>query len=949
MLFQDRKPGMSTPSHDIDALEAPLQQSLSALETQVQNAGLPREATLQLREVLEKQRRVLQRVQEDRDRFDRAMEAGQAGMVRWDMRANKAWWNACAYRIHGYTPYSFEPTYEFWLSQLHPDDRQRVDAQFNTCCSQQQSELICEYRVIRPGGEVRWVRGIGRFTFDANGVAESFTGIARDITDQKQVQEALARSEAELREAQRVADVGSWTWEPDSDAVTWSEETYHIFGRDPNTPAPGYPQQAGLYTPESWARLQPAVAAAVRSGTPYELDLQVVRPDGTTRWIIARCEPVQDATGRVVKLRGTAQDITPRRRAEEVLRETDATLRRLKEANIIGIIQGEGPRITDANETFLRMLGYSREELERDQLLWPQITPPEYASRDEYAMRQLSIAGAIRPFEKEYLRKGGGRVPVLIGAAKTADVPLRWICFVMDMTEQKRAESERARLAALVQNSNDFIGLAEFDGTPLFLNAGGRRLVGLDPEGPLPPVAEFLFPDDRALYVQEVLPRIMRGERWAGEVTFRHFKTQEPIAVLWDCFAIKDPKTGKPVCIATVTRDIREQKKAQGAIQRSKEMVEQASQAKDRFLAALSHELRTPLTPVLVAVQVMGRDPAFTPEQRDEIHMVERNVALEAKLIDDLLDLTRISQGKMELHLGPVDMHLLLQEVAEICRSELQGKEFHFTMDLAASHHHVLGDAARLHQAVWNLLKNAIKFTPAGGSVTLRTEQPAEGRLAITVSDTGMGIAPELLPRVFEAFEQGDASTTRHFGGLGLGLAISKEIVDLHGGTITAWSEGKGLGTTFTIELATSPAAETQYPQSEGQPARQEGRRSGRILLVEDHSDTRMLMARVLRQRGYEVRTAASVAEAFGLSTTENIDLIVCDIGLPDGSGLDLMRQLAVTHRPIKAIALSGFGMEEDISKSRRAGFLEHLTKPVDLNLLERTVDRIIQTPLRQN
>ena len=931
----------STPNMSIDTSEARVRELLNTLQDQLHSAGLPTDAATQLRQEVQKLSHAQQQMHEDRDRLELALEAGQAGTVQWDMRANKACWNPNAYRIHGYEPGFFEPTYDFWLSQLHPDDRQRVATQFATCLSERRSDVVCEYRILRPTGEVRWVRGVGRFRFGADQVAEFFTGIAVDVTEEVQTQEALARSKAELQEAQRLAHVGSRTWDVDSDTNTWSEELYRIFGRDPKMPSLHHAEHSALYTPESWSRLKPAEEEALRSGTAYELDLEVIRPDETTRWIVTHCEAMRDANGRVIQLRSTVQDITERKQTEQALRENDATLRRLKDANIIGIVQGEEQQIVDANDIFLRMVDYSREDLEAKRLVYSQMTPPEYAPLDEQGMRDLRNAGAANPFEKEYWRKDGSRVPVLLGAARLGDTPLRWIAFVMDLSERKRAEAERQKMATLVQNSRDFIGMANFDGTTIFLNPGGRRLVGLGMDEPVPSVADFLFPEGSSFYEQEVFPTLMHDGRWAGEYTFRHFQTHEPISVLWDCFTVNDPKTGKPLCIATVTRDIREQKRAQEATLQSKELVEQASRAKDQFIASLSHELRTPLTPVLAAVQILERDPSLSPEHLETVQMVQRNVELETRLIDDLLDVTRISRGKLELHMGLVDLHSLLGRVLAICDSDARSAQLRVTMELNAVHHHVQGDTARLQQMFWNLLKNAIKFTPAGGSITIRTSQPAEDRIAISVSDTGVGIEPELLPRIFDVFEQGGQGTTRHFGGLGLGLAISKGIVDLHGGTLTVDSAGKGQGATLTVELRTSaakPASSEDVPIQ----TKKSGHRIGRLLLVEDHPDTRNLMAKVLRKEGYQVQTADSVATSLRLATTEDFDLLLCDIGLPDGTGLDLMRQLISNNRPIKAIALSGFGMEDDIARSKEAGFLAHLTKPIDLNLLDETLDRIM-------
>jgi CheY-like chemotaxis protein len=274
-----------------------------------------------------------------------------------------------------------------------------------------------------------------------------------------------------------------------------------------------------------------------------------------------------------------------------------------------------------------------------------------------------------------------------------------------------------------------------------------------------------------------------------------------------------------------------------------------------------------------------------------------------------------------------------------ICDSDIRSKHLALNLELDAKRHHVRADAARLQQVLWNLLKNAVKFTADGGSIRIATTNPDDGHVRIEVADTGVGIAPAVLPTIFDAFVQGGRAVTRRHGGLGLGLAISKRLVEMHGGRLTAHSDGDGKGSTFGVELPLTSAAATE----EAQPPQQGGVGAAparTILLVEDHPDTAKSMRRLLRSSGYDVRTADSVASASAARSAEAFDLLVCDIGLPDGSGLDLMRQL-LAKRPVKGIALSGYGMEEDVRRSREAGFVEHLTKPVDVRKLEEVIARV--------
>jgi CheY-like chemotaxis protein/anti-sigma regulatory factor (Ser/Thr protein kinase) len=326
--------------------------------------------------------------------------------------------------------------------------------------------------------------------------------------------------------------------------------------------------------------------------------------------------------------------------------------------------------------------------------------------------------------------------------------------------------------------------------------------------------------------------------------------------------------------------------------------------------------------------------------------MIRRNVELEAKLIDDLLDLTKIGRGKLQLHVETVDAHQALRNALHVTSAdEIAMKRLNIHVNLDAEQHHVRGDPARLQQVFWNLLKNAVKFTPAAGNITVSTWNDDRTRLHISVADTGIGIDPDVLPRIFDAFEQGEIAKARAFGGLGLGLAISKGLIDAHGGTIRAQSDGRNRGSTFTVVLDTVPAPVTRAPQEVApSPARKAvAAASGpsiSVLLVEDHQDTARALYRLLQRCGYSVSSADSVNSALRLAAQSDFDVLVSDLGLPDGSGLDLVRELRV-RGPVKAIALTGYGMEEDIARSLEAGFNEHLTKPVNFQKLRATIERI--------
>ncbi len=362
---------------------------------------------------------------------------------------------------------------------------------------------------------------------------------------------------------------------------------------------------------------------------------------------------------------------------------------------------------------------------------------------------------------------------------------------------------------------------------------------------------------------------------------------------------------------------------------------ERASAAKDKFLAMLSHELRTPLTPVLASVTTLEHEKSLPEELREALQIIRRNVELEARLIDDLLDLTRISKGKVRLSFEVVDAHTLLRNALEICQSEIEQKKLELLIEFGANSVFLRADPARLQQIFWNLIKNAVKFTPNGGQLRIRTSNDGAGHLQVEVEDSGCGIDPEVLPRIFYAFEQGRRS---QLGGLGLGLAITKALVEAHQGSIAAESHGRDRGSKFTTVFMT--CERNFVSESISKPQSVSKRRSVRLLLVEDHEDTNRSLTRMLRRRGYEVHPAYDVRTALDLAATKDFDVLVSDIGLPDGSGTDLFRTLRA-RRQIFGIALSGYGMEEDIRRSRDVGFSHHLVKPVDLNKLDSLIQEV--------
>ena len=382
-----------------------------------------------------------------------------------------------------------------------------------------------------------------------------------------------------------------------------------------------------------------------------------------------------------------------------------------------------------------------------------------------------------------------------------------------------------------------------------------------------------------------------------------------------------------------------ERRRIEEELQQQKSIVEAANRTKDHFLAMLSHELRTPLTPVISALEALEIEPTQTEETKASMAMIRRNIELETQLIDDLLDFTRITRDKMQLRFVPIDAHQAVSNVLEICRAEARSKRLDVHLNLRAKSCYVTADAAKFQQIVWNLLKNAIKFTPEEGDITISSDNPSETVFTVSVRDTGIGMEPEVMQRIFDPFEQGNRSFEHRFGGLGLGLAISKSLAQAHGGTLTAQSDGSNRGSTFTLTMQALAQGEAASVASKA--VTDSARQPLKILLVDDHHDTCAALEKLLARRGHLVAAAHDVRSAMEAAISNKFDLLISDIALPDGTGMDLMMQLrAIANVP--GIAMSGFGNNGDIERSLQAGFSEHLTKPIKFEKLNAAIERAI-------
>ncbi|HET6511868.1 MAG TPA: ATP-binding protein, partial [Candidatus Kapabacteria bacterium] len=522
-----------------------------------------------------------------------------------------------------------------------------------------------------------------------------------------------------------------------------------------------------------------------------------------------------------------------------------------------------------------------------------------------------------------------------------------------EIEERKKAEGEvrisENRFRALVEQSPLSIQIYSHDGYCIQANSAWEELFNSDRSQ----LEGYSILDDPQLDAKGMRPYVQRA--FNGESVAIPPAYYDPSEIgrvgrgRWvRAFMYPIRQAGDVREVALILEDVTDRLEFEEALRKAKESAEAANQAKDKFLAILSHELRTPLTPVLTSVQILEMDENFPNEYREWLDVIHRNVELEARLIDDLLDLTRIAKGKLKLNREKIDVHRLIDHVLTIYQSEIEHKELRLLRELNARSTIVEGDPARLQQVLWNLIKNAVKFTPQRGTITVKSDNVGDV-LRIQVQDTGIGIDPQVLPRIFDAFEQGEQTVTRHFGGLGLGLAISKNLVELHGGKIAAESDGRNRGAVFTVELSTSnEVQQVGEGATKGLTREAATSSSPAIMLVDDHQDTSMALKLLLERRGYSVATASSVESALELFAKRSasgrpFDLMISDIGLPDGTGLDLMSKLRQLHPELRAIAVSGFGTDEDIRRSKEVGFAEHLAKPFSFQKLEEVVRRLLR------
>jgi PAS domain S-box-containing protein len=691
-----------------------------------------------------------------------------------------------------------------------------------------------------------------------------------------------------------------------------------------------------------------------------------------------RAEPEDETVQlRRVALETATSILQIRQRAEQEIRRANEILQRrskeLAQALVIMratlestsdaiLVTDEKMRVTDFNEKYLGMWNIPREILEQGPLSEVgEMASHSFADPQQFLERIEEIA-AIGRESFDVLELKDGRI--LERSSKVLNVEGQVagrVWSFRDVTERHLAETTSRRLSAIVASSDDAIVGKDLNSIITSWNSGAERIFGFTAEEMIGKSIMRLIPADRREEEREILFRIRRGERIDHFETIRLAKDGQQLNVSVTISPIKD-SSGRVVGASKVARDITGRKKSEQALKEAmrqaesanrdrlqlleserdaRSQAERANRVKDEFLATLSHELRTPLNAVLGWTNILQRGNIGGEELKQGLETIERNARIQAQIIEDLLDMSRIISGKVRLEVQQTDLSAVLNESIETFRVAAEAKSVRLEAIMDRFAGRISGDPNRLRQVFWNILHNAIKFTPKGGKVQVRLQRVAS-HVEVHVSDTGEGIASDFLPYIFDRFQQGDASTTRRHGGLGLGLAIVKQLVELHGGNVRVKSDGLGYGAVFTVHLPlvavySEPDQESRLPQpavGENKPFPELGLSNVHVLVVDDEIDARNLVKRLLETAGATVSMAASASEALDHISAGRPDVLICDIGMPGEDGYSLIRRLRVLEQRqengLPAVALTAYARSEDRTKAIRSGFQNHLAKPVE-------------------
>ena len=836
-------------------------------------------------------------------RLQVALAAGRLGDWRYDARTDRITLGVRAAEIFGLEAEIPLP-WETLRERLHHPDRDMARDGFLHAAAQRQ-DLNVECRLNLPGSELRWISVVGRADYaddDDQRSVLGMTGVVQDISTRKSAEDTLRQSEEVLRALANSIPQLAWMAQADG-AVVWFNERWYDYTGTRAEQVEGWGWQSTL-DPEVLPAMLLRWKDSISSGNPFDMEYPILGADGQYRWFLTRVNAVRDRLGHVVRWFGTSTDVDQVKRVQQALRE---------ESNVLELLNSTGSAL--ARQRDLRSLL---------QTVSDAATGISGARFGAFVYHATDSAG--EPFTLHALSGAAGDAFARLGQGGAgASAPILRSEGVVRCDDI--AADERCRDAAT-------------DAAPDFALPPGH-----------PPLRSYL-----------AVPVVARSGEVLGRLMFGH-----PEAAI---FSERTERIvgGIAAQAAVAIDNTRLYEAAQRAAEERKDLLEserlaraeaeRTSQMKDEFLATLSHELRTPLSAILGWAQVLRRGTRDAADLQRGLQTIERNARAQAQLIEDLLDMSRITSGKVLLDIQTLAPTVFIDAAIETVRPAADAKNIRLEKQYDAATGLIAGDPARLQQVIWNLLSNAIKFTPRDGLVRIAL-RPAGASVEIAVCDSGPGIAPEFITHVFERFRQGDASTTRQHGGLGLGLSIVKHLIEQHGGTVRVDSEVEQRGACFTVELpATTPqlmaARPDRAPYSPPSPLTPDIELrdlSGmKVLVVDDEPDARDLIKRILSDCNASVTTAASARAALDAFRESPPDVLVSDLGMPGMDGFELLARVRAFGRDaggdVPAVALTAFARSEDRLRALEAGFAAHISKPVEPSQLIATVAKMAGPPL---
>ncbi|MBD2448917.1 PAS domain-containing protein [Nostoc sp. FACHB-152] len=726
--------------------------------------------------------------------------------------------NGQVHSLLGYSPQQTQELGVQFLNKLmHPEDLPLFYAYMQELASIQDGEIRgFEYRMQHASGEWRWFYSRDTvFTRNNHGLPSQIVGTSYDITTRKHTEEQLRLSNERFQQAAAAVNCLIYDWDVTTDFVERTEGLTRILGYSLQEAEPSSQWWSEKIHPQDQEHLTNYFQMISPEDNYYAVEYRIRHKNNEYRYVLDQGVITRDRNGSIIRAVGSTTDISERKHQEATLRASEAKFRRIIESNIIGIYFGDSSGcIYEANDAFLEMLDYTRADLAAGTLRWDVITPPEYQSLDQQKIQQLQTSGACTPFEKEYLRKDGTRIPILLAIVRIDDTDQQVYsaCFVLDLTQRKLAEAalreSEERYRYLSDAMPQLVWISNAQGECEHINRrwyefSGQTLAEAQQLG----WRNALHPDDIQPYIQKWRASLQTGEPYEQELRYR----KRDGSYRWHlarALPIRDEQ-GNIVRWYGTSTDIDDRKQLETERQQLLQLeqvaraeAEAANRTKDEFVTMVSHDLRSPLNAILGWTQLLRMREFDKEGFLRALDTIERSAQSQAKLLEDLLNMSRILQGKLNLELRQVNLAVLVGAAIEVAYPEANAKNIHLGSAIDQSIPLITGDSDRLLQILANLLSNAIKFTPAGGQIEVKLLRH-DNDVEITVSDTGIGISPEFLPYVFERYRQDNRNTKK--GGLGLGLAIARHLVELHGGTIQAASCGEGQGATFTIKLPLLP------------------------------------------------------------------------------------------------------------------------------------------------